>query len=573
MSSQLQLAAWGLFFVSPLLFVATVQDAYIINDLLVLSMGLVAAAVMMTQGGGGRTEGARWWLLLALSLPTLIQLALGSLPRPWDAFREMLYLCCTWLVFCFAGRGARRLLSSPAWAALLGLFGVVYVLIAVGESFHLSPPLGGDIFPLWIDGVPRFGGGLVQPNIQGLYLAVTTATLWSRMEESHRFWLWGVASLLPCAGLIATASRSGVVVLLAAAALLVLLSAERKRLCLYIAVVVVLALGLSGYWQAMLSGEGGSRWNLLARTIASGHAPRLLIWEICLLLWQQQPWMGIGWGNMAAYGTQIQSLAVGLHPEWGDVASQFMGGHAWCHNIIFQGFVEGGVSAGLALCWLCWRVGMALVSLCRVGSGADRGRVQGALGAAMIVLHGQVSIAALQPFFLVLLALYLAALFPSRDSGSRPPPARKWMAVCFFPALILLLCWWHAVSVSVGVARAKHRAIVSQAFMEGISRAIDDPWLHGDGLHEYFVALLKQHAPASVWVKSETLAYAYWNYYQNQWSLKFLILIAHLKNDPVAERRRVHLFVSAYPRSAAAATLRRHVRSGHVEKEAINIWL
>lgn len=570
-------ACWGVFFLSPLFF-PQVPSNYIAIDLLALATGLLAASFMPGRqmlGFGQEAWKAPWLFLLLLLLPAALLLASEELARPWDAWRIMLYICCAWLVYRLSGQRARSLLGSQYWAALLGIVGCFYVMVAVGETFRIPFPFGNELFPLWIDGLPLFGGVLIQTNQQGLFLALVVVALWSRVVLHRCSWLWALASILPCAGLFATASRSSLLVLLAGVFAILLAGRSWRHLPMLI-VSIIAAYLLNEYWSVL---QQLSETKMAHRLgfVGSALEDRRFLWSIAANLFSQHPYLGIGWGNLPAHSVVAQLPVLLQHPEWGYYASLYLGGHAWAHNIILQGLVGGGLLAGGALLGLCLLVGYKLLFMLLRTTRVTSGKFQGVLGSAMMLAHGQVSVAVLQGYFLVLLGLYLAAAFGrSPRKGAKPAtvPAHQLLRLASFAAAgLVFVLWGNFISVGQMINKATKLPITSEGFVQDMALGMDDPWLHGDALHEYFAALLKQHAAPRIWVNSEHLAHAYWNYYQNQWSLKFLILIAHLKGDVVMEERLIKLFVSAYPKAAGSPYFIRHAKQGHAQGEAINIWL
>jgi len=133
----------------------------------------------------------------------------------------------------------------------------------------------------------------------------------------------------------------------------------------------------------------------------------MFIWDSCLQLWYQHPWLGVGWGNLPAHFFDGAAIAITAHPKFASNTAEIYGGVSQAHNIILQFLVEGGVVAASALLLL-------FVALGRKAHhwGASHANSKTAWICSIIMLtHGMVSVTIMEPFFMVILATSLAACF------------------------------------------------------------------------------------------------------------------------------------------------------------------
>lgn len=572
------LACWAAFFISPL-FWPKIMDSYIAMDLLAFAVALLASALMAcsrpSDQANKEIDKTSWLLLGLLIFPIALQLLIMDVRNPWRAWQMALYIIAAWLIYRMAGGSAREMFGRLSWFILLALVGNFYVVFALLQEFqwHLWP--GFELFPFWLSNPSRFGGPLIQPNLQGLFLALICISLWSQFASNRRFWPWLLASLLPCAGLLATSSRSSVLVMLIG--IVILLFISRKRMLFFIGMAALLAVSaaLVSYWHLFTSVTGESL-ALVHRLEVSGFQSRLFLWDMSVRLFIDHFWLGIGAGNLLSYGTEAHLATLAQHPEWSATSNSLSGGHAWTHNLPLQFMVEWGVAGGIAVVGLlsaiafkAWR--LFIVEKVSIVSA----EAQALLGLLIMIMHGMVSIAAVQGFFLVLFALYAAALFhkpveatsdvPHRNNGIR-------LAVMLIPSFFMLYNWQYFISRELAVEQAVGLPVNSEEFISPMAKGIDSPWSSRPTLYWYFISLTIANAKPAQWIQSENFAYRFWYQHQSNLSLRYLILIAHLKNDAYAERRMIDLYQKAYPSDSATNYLVRHTDQGHSEGEAIDIW-
>jgi len=507
-------------------------------------------------------------------MPIVLQLVVGEVRNPWRTFEMALYVCSAWLVYRMAGSGAAGLLASREWSLSLGIIGNISVMFAMLQQFRLPLFDGLEIFPVWQEFPVSFAGMLVQQNMQGLFLALVCMPLWARGMTEDRGWPWWLASLLPCAGLLTTGGRGSALVLLVGAVILLWMTANRFSSALRLTVVLLLAAAISQYLHMYpeITGAGAT---LAERMVSVGIQARFFIWEMCWKLFLEHPWLGIGAGNLVSYGTEAIPPVLASHPGYAGAASEMTGGHANAHNLAFQFLMEWGVIGGVAiLCFIgyvVWRV----VGLFRTRFIDLRdGKVQGAIGCTMMLLHGMFSVSMMQGYFFVLLALYSAAFFiPSAvQSASVQRVSAPRLFMLMIPALFVIWNWQLFVSREWRAEAAANLEIADARFASDVGAAVDNPWSSRAALQWYIGRLVWEHDSGRI-VASENFIYRYWMMHQGTLSLRYLILLAHLKDDTYAERRWSALFMAAYPEHKLSPYLKEHIAHGHVEGEAIDLDL
>lgn len=571
MRHHIILGLWFIFFLSPI-FWPKVIDSYVAMDLLALTTALAASAFMANNFIDKKNTQITWLFFTLLILPIFLQFMFLDLPNPWKAFQSALYFSSAWLIYRLSGGYAQELLRSHGWNVLLACIGIFYVIFSLMNDFSLHP-FGSATFPLWQDQSTRFGGPLIQTNMEGLFLTLICAALWLQiLKDDKSSWYWLIASILPCAGILATASRSSFIVLLALLIIILFLSANKKDTIFKIAIVFISAIILAYYWQEEAANL--SQANIIQRFESRGIAARLFIWDMSWRLFLENPILGIGAGNLISYGTVAQIPVLNLHPEWYSITNQFTGGHSWAHNIILQFLVEWGFLGGVFILLLIFAILKKVYLILYISkNNIHLGQIQGAVGALLMLMHGMVSIAIMQGFFLALFALYCAAIFLNKKIfcvGNRAILRNNLLLL--LPSLILFLNWQTFVSQNITMEKGLGYPAQSQKFLQPILQGINNPWSSRPALERYFANLVFNSAKPAVWIASENLAYRFWLEHQSGLSLRYLILIAHLKDDYYTERRLINLYNQAYPDDSIRAHFKQHIVSGHAKGEAIDIW-
>ena len=423
------LLLWLVFFLSPFLW-PYIHGTAMAFSLLAMATGLAASAAMW-QPARRVSRGLDllpWIWLVALLLPGFLLLLTDQARNPWNLWLQSLFIASAWLVFVFSREQASCLFATRAWALLLAVVIHLYVIYAVMQWLGIRPfedVLAASLFPFWSHAgqAKSFAGPLAQQNLHGLFLCLVLMVLFSRVVDtvSDRWWPWWAMCLLPSMNLVATGSRWSFVVFVVGLGLLIFASRFRTQAilrvfsCLLVAVLLYwMLLELRAFYLEAFADV--SNRTIVEAFQQRGVSARLLIWDLCIRLFMEHPWLGIGLGNLASYGAEGQALVLNVHPEWADHAIYVQ--HAWAHNTIFQLLVEAGLIGGAAILVLYSAVIGRFVGLIRQRVRLTDGAFQGCLGSGLILMHGMVSASAFNVFFMVLLGLYAASTFPLHRSES-----------------------------------------------------------------------------------------------------------------------------------------------------------
>ncbi|MDX8413449.1 MAG: O-antigen ligase family protein, partial [Mariprofundales bacterium] len=385
----------------------------IARDLLVLATALFAAA--WNNDIVAQPIHPSAWIFLALCLSSTAYLLMIQVAgAPWFVWRQSLYLTAAWLVFAMLNHQRHR----ASWIHPLVLFAHLYVVYALIEAFHLQWFHDSGNFLFWSNKIDHFPGPLRQQNQQALFLIISTVLTWRQTIQSQHSWQWELASILPIAGVFLTSSRSGVIIL-TLAALLAWAFARLQPRMLWI-LIRTLALGAMLSMTIMAISPTGET-NVIAHIqhTVSDSAPsiRVMVWNICLQLWLQHPWLGVGWGNLGAHLYDAAAPVIIAHPEYRSIASHLAGGVTQAHNVILQFLVEGGIVTASALLLLFTALGKLARQWWRSPPPAISPAVTGWICATVILAHGMVSVTIMEPFFMVLLAMALAACFSNNHDS------------------------------------------------------------------------------------------------------------------------------------------------------------
>ena len=336
--------------------------------------------------------------------------------------------------------GAARWFRPFAIALVCG--GVACALIALVQVFAYHA-VDNDWIALPVR-VGRPGGNLGQANqfadvmLWGVIAVVPLARAWQDRAGSRLARLgWVVAALLMLLGVVLTGSRTALVSL----ALLALWGAADRHLArplrfglVSLPFVAAAMLWAVGVWSRLhaVTVVLTDRSDVNDLTSFRGE-----IWHSALTLIQQQPWLGVGWGqfNFAWTLTPSFSRAAGLVDN--------------AHNLALQLAVELGVPAALVM------MGLLLFAFARAFGRVWRLAGDGgvaARGALMFVLvmglHSMLEF----PLWFVYLLLPTAWAFgialgtattagaePSADAA--PAPSRNWRAVGLLMVVLAPSAW------------------------------------------------------------------------------------------------------------------------------------
>jgi len=413
--------AWLPFLLAPFL-LPNIYEAPTFMSFMYIALALFAAAYMKQLSQMARNIHYISWLFLALFLlPCLILLLQHDINNPWIAWRQCLFIMAIWLVFAMSFEYAARLINSTAWANCIVIIAHIYILYALLNAFHLHffEQAPDSLFLFWSNTVVNFPGPLQQRNFQGLFLVLTIILLWRKIQISPKqAWIWELASILPICGVFLTASRSALLLLITSSIFVWYFSTKRKQCFFSICLASILGALLSSYILYTLpSNQAGL--NVIHRMLETESFPRLFIWDVSWQLFLQHPFFGIGWGNLPAHAIEGMVASVGAHPSLAPTSSTLHSfGHIWSHNVVLQFLAEGGFFGGLGILIVVCTLAKKGWFLLSSPSYADKNshQITGWILSATILAHGMVSISLLQPFFLALFALFLAASLTPRGS-------------------------------------------------------------------------------------------------------------------------------------------------------------
>lgn len=420
-SNTVALSAFMIFLISPF-FWPNVPSAGIAISLLSLATGLFFAALMYrptlyTTSPDIQSSLRSWLFLLALILPTACLLIAHEIKSPWHAWQSTLFISSAWLIFRMCQAKARNFLESSEWCACISIIAHAFILYAVLQAYELQFYADDRLFAVWNEYTNRFAGPLAQPNAEGLFLAITSSAILSHAfyKQQSRIWPWLLTVILPLAGVWMTSSRSAALLIIGLCILLTWKSSDKFRILANLSLVISASLILAAYVLQASPAEAGP----LARSAeTSGIFARIFIWDMSWHLFLENPWLGIGLGNFPAHGMEAQANTIAIHPEWIEISKNVLSGHIWSHNLILQALMSVGLFGGLAVAGLYFAVGRKLFILL-FNNHSDLGEWQGVLGATLILTQGLVSVPPMLPYFMVLLATYLAAIFHSKDERER----------------------------------------------------------------------------------------------------------------------------------------------------------
>jgi len=554
---------WGLFFMTPF-FTTSILDYWVATDLLALAAALFAAAWMQTTTPP-ENKPSTWGLLALFLTPVFIHLAIQDTPNPWGLIKYSIYMTAVFLIFRMCQASSSALIQSSAWIALLAIVGNVYALLGVIHSFHFFPEDNHAFFAIW-SYFPDFAGPLLQRNLATLFLLIVLASLWVKSIREAWDKRWLLASILPCAIIFISNSRSALLLLILLTISLFILHPKKKSYFLHISAVLFVSLLLALQWHEILQNMQQNITPLGSRLAEAGISARLNIWYSSWLMFMDHPWIGIGSGNLASYFSDYQGQSLALHPEWVEMDTIT----PWSHNIILQHLAEGGILGGAFILLFLGIIVRRIFHILKAPNPIEHPAFTAVLIVSLLLLHGLISISLLQGFFLALLGLYLAALFPcSTDTQS----SRKSIASALYvlPAFYLAFTAYQYIHTQANIRAVFDDNPDSPRFIDAVAPAIDDPWLARVGLAYLFVNMDLTHAPARQWVNLYPYLYEYWQLCQEPWGLKRLILQAHLADNSLSEIYLAQQYRKNFPKNIWNQKLLKHIQGGHQRHEALEM--
>lgn len=419
------------------------------------------------------------WTLLLMTLVAHVALGLTPLFIAAPIALNLALALCLSLVVAFLSPSPARL---ERWlrALLLG------VLIAA--LFNAVVALLQTVAPHWTDDVwvarivapsARAGGNLRQPN------QLATLMLWGLLATSffwrQRPWLWIAFSVPLLATLLATESRTGMVGL-SFIAVVAMLRSRRVR-----------AWRAKG-WLALLVTLVPLAWfaeNIFTRSTANAAMSlRVALWRDVVEIISQQPWLGVGWGQLNFVWT--------LTPLPARAADVF--DHA--HSLPLHLAAELGLPITLLvlalLCASLWCARAAMQS--RLGIAA-------ALLLATVLLHSLIEYPLWFSYFLLPSAFFLAWLGAAdscagaaADEWPTPSP-RNWLGFALKVAAVTTLTAVIYGGHEYGKAASIHRvADQPDALDRAIVRARGSP-LYGNFGDYAAIMLAGDAATASLFIR------------------------------------------------------------------------
>lgn len=334
-----------------------------------------------------------------------------------------------------------------AFAIALVACGVGGALIACLQDFAPSH-IDNDLIALPTQR-GRAGGNVGQPNhladsiVWGLIAAVPLARSWRDEAPGAATHLarlgWGAAWLLMILGVVLTGSRTGLValVLLALWGLADRPLARPQRLALMTAPLLALALR----WAV----DAWARWAgvslaLTERADAGITAYRGEIWSNMLTLIKDQPWLGVGWGqlNFAWTLTPFASRGAGLVDN--------------AHDLPLQLAVELGVPAAVVMmALLAWAYGRGLVRAWRLPGEAGLAARSAFMVVTVLALHSMLEYPLWYVYMLLptswAFGLLLGAVSTAQPEGVAPPaagaaaPLRAWRVLGVLMVVLSASAW------------------------------------------------------------------------------------------------------------------------------------
>jgi len=464
---------------------------------------------------------------------------------------------------------ASDLLNSQGWFILLAVIGNFYAAIAITQVFHLFPEDQSSLFAIWTY-IPRFSGPLLQPNLAGLFLNIIIASLFVQAIRSSFNKSWILFTILPIGIILASNSRSAILLLAIITITLFILTSEKKLFLAYFSPAFLAAFVIALSWnQVLLQLSGGITLGLGSRLAEGGIADRLNLWVTTINLFFEHPWLGIGYGNLSSHFAEAQALTHITYPSLPSMdASTY-----WSHNIILQMFAEGGILAGVFILLFLTLITIRGKNIISQTNCLDHAAFLPLLIVSLIIIHGMISISIYQGFFLSLLGLFLAGLFPSQGSSiDLEYKINIKLIFLFIPAIYCSFTWFQFVSTQVQLRAIFDDPPSSPRFIAKVSDAIDNPWLARSGIEYLLVNMELSHSPTYQWLQAYPYMYHAWLLTQEPLTLRRLIVHAHLLDNRASETYLARLYLHAFPNNPWNKKLQSHIINGHLKHEPLFVY-
>lgn len=373
-------------------------------------------------------------LPLALVVVVLLQLALGKMAYFDQALLYILYLLFAALMMWLGARlrdcfGVEKLAIVLAVALLAGA--ELSALIGVLQHYQWHTPLDA-VIVMQIS--PSVYGNLAQPNHFADYTALGLASLGLLFQQRRIKAVYVILLALPLLhGLALSGSRSSWLYLLLMTGLAwwwMRRDAAMKPLLRYGLLLLAgfVLMNLIAQLSFMLGADSGT--DTVQRIIAnSGRGEtsgsiRLYMWHEAVLIFQQSPWLGVGFGQFAWHHFELLPVLR---------ADNITGLYNNAHNLILQLAAEAGIAGLLALvvaigAWLYGLRGAARTAAHWWGYA-----VLGVLG-----IHSMLEYPLWYAYFLAVTALLLGAFDETRYRLSLPNLWRVSLLVVLLAGLVSL---------------------------------------------------------------------------------------------------------------------------------------
>ena len=404
--------AWLPFFLSPFLSSVNTPLLYLSATTLFFATGLFAAAWIWnapTKPQLNTVDIFPYVFLFLCITPTFALLILNELRSPWHAFQGTLYLIAAWLVYQMSKEKARHIIASKYFLIIITSAAYLYILFSLLQAWDMRFFVGDRLFTFWTSQVASFPGPLMQQNLEGLFLTLTTTIILFHAAKQKEIFLF-IVSVMPIMGVFLTNSRSSILLLILISGLFLFIHRKERFFILALISSIAAALFLTVIINSIgIVGADQREVNPFNRFATGNLSQRIAIWLMAIQLAYHHPLFGIGWMNMPAYSVDASLIVLQNHPNLETAISDIStGGNMWAHNIILQfamcaGFL--GLSAiGMITLYL-------LMQLRNIFDGLYKNQASslGILLALIIFLHGIVSVSIMSPFFMVLFAFFLAS--------------------------------------------------------------------------------------------------------------------------------------------------------------------
>ena len=330
-----------------------------------------------------------WWLYLAVS-------SLWSSAPFVSLLFLFLLLPLAWLFLALPGFGAARV--QGAFFAVLGGLSLL-ALATLAQFLFFSAAMG-----------PRIHAPFLDPNSLAAAMLVGLLPACAYFladggngEDGCRHKAFGVLALLFAAGLLATASRSGLLAALAGGALIVLLlPVSTRRLLYFIAACAIVACAMEFY--ARLAVGHGPSAHLTSRE-ATNFTDRLALWSATSRMIPHHPLAGTGLGTFSYWYPRFRAR------------TDFSNGY-FVHDDLLQLWEEAGILAPLLFLGF---VGTYCRRALRARRGGDGVRAVTAMAVLLaLLLQSLVNYVFYLPAILLPLGVVLA--WGEGTRGDAPPP-------------------------------------------------------------------------------------------------------------------------------------------------------